>query len=77
MKTKPDIESELNDLADMARVADMLMELFVHEMTGAARLGVSSVELVKHLEHWQSAASFAVLHNKEMAAALREKYLGC
>ena len=77
MMDRPDIESELCDLADMARVADMLMEMFVHEMTGAARLGVSSVELVKHLEHWQSAASFAVLHNKEMAAALREQYLGC
>ena len=61
----------------MARVADMLMELFVHEMAAAAQLGVSSLELVKHLEHWQSATSFAVLHNKEMAAALKKKYLGC
>lgn len=75
MKERPDIESDLCDLADMAKVADILMESFRDELRGAAKAGVSASEASAAVAYWADAASFAVIQTKRMAERLKQTYL--
>jgi len=75
MSDRPDIETELCDLADMAKVADILMEMARNEMAAAARRNISAKQAAEHVEYWADAAAFAVVQAKAMADQLKRKYL--
>ena len=75
MRERPDIETELCDLADMAKVADILVEMLRNEMTATAKRDISAKQAEEHIEYWAGAASFAVMQTKRMVEQLKKQYL--
>ena len=67
MRERPDIETELCDLADMAKVADILVEMARNEMSEAAKRDISAKQAEEHIEYWAGAASVAVMQTERMA----------
>jgi hypothetical protein len=69
-----DLESAVCDVADMATVAQILLEKADKEAAAVADMNVSAKGAAKAVAYWRDAATFAVLHLKSMTVALREQY---
>jgi hypothetical protein len=72
-----DLESAICDVADMANLCLMLMDLLEkNERSTAKHEKVAAKQALDHLAYYRDAASFAVLHLNGMTTALKKQYLG-
>lgn len=69
-----DMESPVHDVADMAKIADILMERVRNEIAASIKAGWPADDLERHLQEFAAPAAFAVAHLHSMAIALRETY---
>jgi hypothetical protein len=71
-----DLESAICDVADMANICLMLMDILEkNERLTAKYEKVTAKQALEHLAYYRGAASFAVLHLKGMTTALKRQYL--
>jgi hypothetical protein len=72
-----DLESAICDVADMANICLMLMDLLERNACSTSNLEkVTAKQALDHLAYYRGAASFAVLHLNGMTTALKKQYLG-
>ena len=69
-----DLEAEIEDLADMARVCIIVLETLQREEKGIATMAVPAATAAGHLEYWRHLHDFSVRHLVSMAVALRRKH---
>jgi hypothetical protein len=69
-----DLESAVCDVADMATVAQILLDKADKEAAAAAEMDISAQSAAKAVAYWRDAATFAVLHLKGMTVDLRKQY---
>jgi hypothetical protein len=74
-KMSADLEVEICDVADMAQVANLMVELLLEEIATLAKMEtMTALQLSKHIGRATSASAFAVAQADRMAHRLRENY---
>jgi hypothetical protein len=68
------LESPICDVASMAEVCVILMQVLEREELASAKMEITAKQAADSLDYWREAVSFSVLHLKGMISDLKKQY---